>query len=344
MKKILTEIAASAALLLLAGCGTTSNVAKSEEAKPNLSESNVEVKANKTYLRDWTARSMGGEARPAWLQALFLGNDNQYRSQFNVSDDAIIKTSYITAADVRGAQMRADIQFARQIAKDLQQSIFNSSAQQSRAGKIDETTKDAIMEVTQAQSTVEFSGLEKRTEFYHIEDEEDALTGKITRKCVLYQVYVIPQTTWARLTATYLKKVLGDMPEELSLDEEAVMNMVNTAIADNHHPVAMTQKQKEQELEYSEAMAKVQINLEPEKQKAAARQELVKIVQDGKTERTKIVSDAQTQQVKSLAEAQTMAVLSGNPAVMSAATVTPADGNSIEAQQIAYNILFGSGE
>lgn len=343
MKKILTGIAASALLMLLASCGTTSNAAKTEEtAKAVLSESNTEIAANKMYLRDWTARSMGGAARPAWLQALFLGDDNQYKTQFNVSDDAIIKTNYITAADVRGAQMRADMQFARQIAKDLQQSIFNSSAQQSRAGKIDEPTKDAIMEVTQAQSSVELSGLEKRTEFYHIEDEQDALTGKITRKCVLYQVYVIPQTTWARITATYLKKILGDMPEELSLDEEAVMNMVNTAIADNHHPVVMNQKQKEQELEYSAAMAQAQVNLEPEKQKAAAQQELVKIVQDGKTDRTKIAADAKTKQVQSLADAQTMAVLSGNPAVASAATVTPADANSIEAQQIAYDILFGN--
>ncbi|MDD7533207.1 MAG: hypothetical protein SPK18_06765 [Treponema sp.] len=218
----------------------------------------------------------------------------------------------------------------------------DEATEQYRSGAIDSATKSAIMEVTQAQSSAEITGHEKRTEFYQIIDEEDALTGKVSRKCIMYQVYVIPQTTWARTTATYLKKVLGEMPEELSMDEKAVMDMVNQMMYDARHPTVMSQQEKEQELAYSSAMAQAQVELEPEKQKAAAQQELVKIVQDSRTERTKIMTDAQTKQVQSLADAQTMASLSGNPAVQSASTVTPTDANSIDAQNIAYNILFGN--
>ena len=342
MKKTLFGYATLATLLLVS-CGTTSNVTSNTNVtKESLSESGYEVKANKTYLRDWTARSVGGDSRPSWLAPLFLGDYSQYKKQFGIADDAVIKVSYITAADVRGAQMRADMQYARQIAKELQQSVNNYATEQSRTGAIDAATKSAIMEVTQAQSSAEITGHEKRTEFYQIVDEEDALTGKTSRKCVMYQVYVIPQTTWARTTATYLKKVLGDMPEELSMDEKAVMDMVNQMMYDARHPTVMSQKEKEQELAYSAAMAQAQVDLAPEKQKAAAQQELVKIVESGKTERTKIVSEAQTKQVQSLADAQTMAALSGNPAVQSAATVTSVDANSIEAQNIAYSILFGN--
>ncbi|MDY5818383.1 MAG: hypothetical protein SPK26_10185 [Treponema sp.] len=331
------------ATLFITGCGTTNAInSDTNVTKESRAESGYEVKANKTYLRDWTARSVGGEARPTWLAPLFLGDYSQYKAQFGISDDDVIKVSYISASDVRSAQMRADMQYARQIAKELQQSVNNYATEQSRSGAIDSATKSAIMEVTQAQSSAEITGHEKRTEFYQIIDEEDALTGKVSRKCIMYQVYVIPQTTWARTTATYLKKVLGEMPEELSMDEKAVMDMVNQMMYDARHPTVMSQQEKEQELAYSSAMAQVQVELEPEKQKAAAQQELVKIVQDSRTERTKIMTDAQTKQVQSLADAQTMAALSGNPAVQSASTVTPADANSIDAQNIAYNILFGN--
>ena len=145
------------------------------------------------------------------------------------------------------------MQYARQIAKELQQSVNNYATEQSRSGAIDTATKSAIMEVTQAQSSAEITGHEKRTEFYQIIDEEDALTGKVSRKCIMYQVYVIPQTTWARTTATYLKKVLGEMPEELSMDEKAVMDMVNQMMYDARHPTVMSQQEKEQELAAAEA-------------------------------------------------------------------------------------------
>ncbi|MBQ3642056.1 hypothetical protein II906_09065, partial [bacterium] len=167
------------ATLFITGCGTTNAIkSNTNVTKESRAESGYEVKANKTYLRDWTARSVGGEARPTWLASLFLGDYSQYKAQFGISDDDVIKVSYISASDVRSAQMRADMQYARQIAKELQQSVNNYATEQSRSGAIDSATKSAIMEVTQTQSSAEITGHEKRTEFYQIVDEEDALTGK----------------------------------------------------------------------------------------------------------------------------------------------------------------------
>ncbi len=339
MKKSIFGFTAILAAVVLSGCGSTSNVS-SANTKANMSESGMTIAANKTYLRDWTARSLGGEARPDWLAPAFLGDFSAYKAKFGLGDEYVVKVSTATGADVRGAQMRTDINYARMVAKELQQSVNNYAAERSRTGAIDKATCDAIEEVTQAQSSAEITGHEKRTEFYHIVDEEDAATGKMTRKVVLYQVYVIPAQTWARTTATYLKKVLGDLPEEQTVDEKFVSGLVGQMMEDARHPTVMTQKQKEQELEYSGKMLQAQVDLEPQKQKDAAQQALVKIVEDGKTERTKTVANAKTEQVKSLAEAQTMAALTGNPAVSSAATVTPADKDWLEAQNLAMSLLF----
>ena len=329
-----------AALTCCATTGGTGAAADSAAVKKAQNESGVTVQANKTYLRDWTARSLGGEARPAWLAPAFLGDYGKYNTQFGLGDDYVVRVSTVSAADVRGAQLRADIGYARALAKELQQSVNNFVADSTRSGAIDKATCEAIQEVTKAQSSVEITGHEKRTEFWHIVDEEDALSGKTTRKCVLYQVYVIPATTWARTTATYLKKVLGDMPEDLSPDEQYVADLVGQMMQDARHPTVMTQKQKEQELALSKKMVEAQIDLAPAEQKAAAQRELVKIVQDAQTERTEIRNKAQTQQVQSLAEAQTMAAMSGNPVVQSAALITPADKEWLDAESLAMSILF----
>lgn len=341
MKRLwIAALAAGVMGAALIGCATTKDTGDAAAVKKAQNESGVTVQANKTYLRDWTARSAGGEARPAWLAPAFLGDYGPYKMQFGLGDDYVVKVSTVSAADVRGAQMRADIGYARMIAKELQQSVNNYAAERARSGAIDKATCEAIEEVTQAQSSVEITGHEKRTEFYHIVDEEDALTGKMTRKCVLYQVYVTPAQTWARTTATYLKKVLGDMPEDLSPDEQFVADLVGQMMADARHPTVMTQKQKEQELALSKRMAEAQIDLAPAEQKAAAQRELVKIVQDAQTERTEIRNKAQMQQVQSLAEAQTMAAMSGNPVVQSAALITPADEEWLDAESLAMSLLF----
>ena len=340
MKRLwIAALAAGVMGAALTGCATTKDTSDAAVKKAR-DESNTTVQANKTYIRDWTARSLGGEARPTWLAPVFLGDYEECKKKFGIGDEYVVRHSLASAADERGAQLRADLDYARRIAKELQQSVNNFAASRTRSGAIDQATCEAIEEVTKAQSSVETTGHEKRTEFWHIVDEEDALTGKMTRKCVMYQVYVIPAKTWAKTIKTYLEKVLGDMPENLSVDEQFVADLVVQMLDDARHPTVMTQKQKEQELELSKEMVKAQIDLAPAEQEAAATQALTKIMQDAKTERTAIRNNAQTQQVKSLAEAQTMAAMSGDPVIQSAATVTPADKEWLDAASIAMSILF----
>ena len=344
MKRLwIAALAAGVMGVALTGCATTSGTvaaADSAAVKKAQDDNNTTVQANKTYIRDWTARSLGGAAIPDWLATVFLGDYREYKEHYKIENGYVVRHSTVTAADVRGAQLRADIDYARKIAKELHQSVKRFLASRTRSGAIDKATRDAVDEVLQAQSSVEISGHEMRTEFYHIVDEEDALTGKMTRKCVLYQVYVIPEEAWARTTAAYLRNVIDAFPEELSRDEKFVADLVEQMMGDARHPTVMTQKQKEQDIELSKEMLEAQINLAPAEQKAAAKQKLVEIMQNAKTERTKIRAEAQTRQVESLGDAQIMAAMSEDPVIQSAATVTPADKGQIDAEGLVLDILF----
>ncbi len=333
---LLTSVFILVGLVLLGGCVSTPAAESRKTLRAN--ESGSIIAANKTYIRDWKGRTLGTKAVPAWFAPAMLGDFEQAKMHFKIDGD-IFRTSEAVGADVRSAQMRADMNYARKIARELQQSINVFAAEKARSGAIDSKTKQAIEEVTQNQSHVEITGHEKKAEFWQMVDVEDALTGKITRKYVLYQIYVIPAKTWARTVGLYVRKVLGELPEDLTPEEKDVRDMMKQMMNDARHPVAMTQQEKKQELEYSRKMMDAQVKLAPEKQKAAAKQELVKIAQNAKTDRTKILADAKTKQVETKADALTTINLSGNKAVQNAATITAEDENWLEAMEVAMSVI-----
>ena len=337
-RTILMTTGVIALLVFFGSCASAPSMSAGQS--PAISNtSGVTVAANKTFLRDWAGRTVGTEAIPDWIGQAVCGNFTKAKTHFGIDGD-VFKLSVGYGADVRSAQMRANANYARIVARELQQSINVYAAEKARSGSMTDATKQAIEEVTQTQSNVEITGHENKAEFWQAADEEDAVTGKITRKYVLYQIYVIPAQTWARTTAKYLKSVLGELPEDLTPDEKDVRDMVKTMMDDARHPTVMTQQEKQQELEYSRKMMDAQVKLAPEKQKAAAQQELIKISQEGKTERTKIAAEAQTKQTQARAEAETTAYLSGNKALQAAATITPADANWLDAMETALSIIY----
>lgn len=341
MKQNVKVLSALAALIVLAGCKTTKQAGEAQQKPISDNVSGVKVKANESFLRDWTGRTLGTEPRPEWLVQAFMNNYTGVRAVYGISERDVVRVSTVKAKDVRAAEMYTDMKYARNVARELQQSIVVNAAEKFRDGDISAESKGAIEEVTQTHAEADITGHEKKTEFYHIIDEKDAITGKVTRSCVLYQIYVIPEKTWARTCAYYLKKVLGDLPEDLTPDEKDVKDLVSTMIKDGRHPTVMSQKEKEQELEYKRRMLDAQIDLAPAEQKAAAKQELLKITQENKTKRTQIRNDAKTKQVEAVSDAKTMAYLSGNKAIEAAAFVKAEDAEEIEAEELAMSILFG---
>lgn len=340
MKKILTEIAASAALLLLAGCGTTSNVAKSEEAKKPASNSGVTVAGMETTVVDWDGRTVGAEAIPAWLASAKRGDYSAYITAFKKNESDVYRNSIGYGADVRAATMRADMAFARAIARELQQSINVYAAEQARAGNLNDGTRQAIEEVTKTQSNAEITGQQKATEFWQRIVTVDPINGEKSEQYIVYQIYQIPAKTWAQTMAKYVKDVLGEIPENLSPEQDFVKGLVSEMMHDARFPTVMSQEQAKQSAEINKKIADAQVGLMPAKQKAAADQALAQIMQDGKTDRTKIVADSKVAQTQAVADASKMAYASGNPVYASAATITGADKEWADAEALAASILF----
>ena len=134
---------------------------------------------------------------------------------------------------------------------------------------------------------------------------------------------------------------MNGVPDELTPEQDFVKDLVGQMMDDARFPTVLSQQEALQKAEAAKRMADVQAELAPAQQKAAADQELAKIMQEGKIERTQIVADARTEQVQAQADATKTAYLSGNPVYANAATVTAADQEWVEAEALAAAILFG---
>lgn len=328
---------ALAGIAVLWGCVSTGSV---ESGKPDPS-SGYSILGKETTVVDWDGRTLGAEATPAWLAPANRGDFSAFIQAYSKPENSVFKRSTGTGADVRAATMRADMAYARNVARELQQSINVFAAEQARAGNIDDTTRQAIEEVTQTQSNVEITGHAKVVEYWQQVIEVDPLTENKSSRYIVYQIYEIEPDTWTKTTAKYVKEVLGGVPDELTPEQDFVKDLVGQMMDDARFPTVLSQQEALQKAEAAKRMADVQAELASAQQKAAAEQELAKIMQEGKTERTQIVADARTEQVQAQADATKTAYLSGNPVYTSAATVTAADQEWVEAEALAAAILFG---
>jgi hypothetical protein len=348
MRKCLNKAVSLIIMGLLTGCalfsksGASNGTSVERGAKPN-NESGVTVAAMKTTILDWQGRTLNEPAIPAWLGPAMRNDFTAYESAYNVrSGSDLFRYSTGYGADVRAATMRADMNYARVIAKELQQSISNFAAEKARSGDMTQATASAIEEITKTQSKADITGHQKKIEFWQLTDSEDPMTGKTTRQVIVYQIYSIAPDAWAATTAKYIKEVIGEMPSNLTLEQREVSNMVTEMMNDARHPVVLSQEQARNKVEAEKRMVDAQINLMPAQQKAAADQELARINQEAITARTTIKAEQRAAQTEALADGrvQQAAYLSGDPVLQAAAATTPADADWVNAQMIAASILF----
>lgn len=342
--KIGVKIAGAVASIVMAlsviGCESTDVKDSKEILREN--DSGVKIAANKTYVRDWSGRSVGAEAIPAWLKTAILGDYNAYMEEFGIDrTNGIIRLSImeIQPKDLRGAQTRANLQYGRNIARELRQSIETWAAESMSSGGISEDTRDAIGERTKTYSQADISGHYMRTEFWQLLEVEDARTGKTSQHYVYYQIYEVNPQAWAATTAKYIKEVIGDY-RTMSLEEEQVQDMLNTMMNDARHSTVMSQQQMEATLEGKKKMRDVELEGQRKKQDLMGEEmknnrdlAMAEIIQNGKTERTQIVADAKTSMVDA-------ALTSGNPVYAAVASTTVDDGDWIDAMDLATSILF----
>lgn len=327
MKKNLIVMTIFSAIFI-AGC-TTTKVAETNASVQPVSNFGMKIAGAETTIVDWDGRAAGADAIPNWLSPAKRGDYSIYITTFKKKDSDVYRNSIGYGADIRSATMRADMAYARTIARELQQSVNVYAAEQARSGNLSDETRQAIEEVTKTQSNAEITGHQKATEFWQRLITVDPLTNEKSSSYIVYQIYQIPANTWAQTTAKYVRDVIGGIPEELTPEQDFVKGLVGEMLHDARFPTVLSQEEAKQKTEINKKIADAQINLMPAEQKAAADQELAKIMQDGKTERVKAISDAAK-----------VAYSSGNPVYESAPTITAADKDWADAEALVASILF----
>jgi len=352
-KRIFYVIAALA--MVISGCASNKSGAATPEQKAKLpavavaeqtvkptSEGNILVKANETVIIDWMGRIANAPSRPSWIvEAVCHNYDNAAERLGRSTGTNIYRGVEMKGPDLRGAQMRADAEFARTIANELYVSIKSYLAS-SDSSSMNDATSGAINSAVDTRSEVEISGAKRVAEFWQNVVETDSVSGKQTRWTIVYRLYEFDKQDWAAITGGYVQKVLNQIPQRQRPNEREVANMLQNMLNDARHPIEMSQQERVAQLEAQKRMLDAQINLMPAQQRDAARIELAKINSETAITMGKQRADASVARTDAVAasNAERAAYASGNPILRTAASVVPADAAIIDAAQLAARILF----
>jgi hypothetical protein len=342
-KNVFNAVLFTAICAAVISCGTTSGGASTGGGNSAKFNSGVTYNGEKTTVVDWTGRLDGEDPIPTWLASAQKGNFTKFMNEFQITE-SVCRIAIGSGADLKAAQMRAQMNFARQITQDLATKVNVKTAELARSGGMDDATAQAIEERTTTQSNAEISGAMSKTEFYRKIQTENPQTGTVKTQFIVYRLYVFSQNVWDQLLVTYLKKVIGDIPQNLKPEQKEVVALIDQMEKDERHPIELSQKQAEQKVEAEKRMVDAQINLMPAQQEAAAKAELAKINQEALTDRTRVRGENRTAMVKAIEEGnqQKAAYLSGDPALQAAATIRAADAEVVNtrALDMAAAILF----
>jgi hypothetical protein len=339
-RKVWGWAALGLAVIVIAGCNSApaQNAANVMPVSDSRNESGVKIQALKTNILDWQGRTLGNEAVPSWLAPVKLGDYDLYRARFQGSQDKVYRYSEGIGADERGSLMRAQGNYARIIAKELQQNICVYTGNNAVSGGISAATEEATQETTKTKSEVEITGHQQKTTFWQYVETENPTSHQMEKKYLTFIVYEIDPQTWAQTLAKYVQKVLGDIPSNLRPDKKFVEGLVNQMLEDARFPTKMSQEEHIAALEASQRVLDAELAAKPGEAERAHELALAQINEE-------IVlgnAAAKTQQVKAqtTAKAQQAAYRSGNPVLVNAAGISAADRDWLEARSLAANILL----
>jgi predicted small secreted protein len=340
------------AAFTLAACATTAAAGPAPgvpvQQPSTAAENKVDSAPSNLKLVDWMGRAMGSPDRPEWAKKAFGEDDYNAAAAAlkqpdgTVQGGPIYRAFTIDGPDLRGAQMMMDAEFARKIAKELQEKVNTYMAASDTTGcTMSEATKSAIKEITQTESHVTFSGAKIVREFWQTAQN----TETKMRYTILYRLYQFESRSWAAIAGGYLQNVLDTLNEKsphLSPAESEVNNMLAYTLNQSRMTEALPYEEKKMQLANQERMAKAQADLAPAQQRDAAKAELARINSETAIKLGEQRAQASVARTEARAEsdAEQAAYASGNPVLTAAASVTPADARAINAAKMALNLLF----
>jgi hypothetical protein len=179
----------------------------------------AERTANDQKTLDWSNRSIGEIASPAWLLPAIRGNWTAFKQEWQVSPDKVLKIGVARHSSRNCAQTIADVQYAARLANQLKQTVLTRAAISLGSDGEFDTVQDAA-----TKALVNVAGQERLTDFWQL-IETDEGNGKKTRAYVYYVVYACDSGVWDQVVAKYLFDIVGQLPDKKT--QQTISGMFN---------------------------------------------------------------------------------------------------------------------
>lgn len=197
MKKLITLTALVCSALILASCATAKKVAKTK------------VDATSSAVVDWSNRNLDAEAKPEWLKKLVCGNSEEFKKQFDIGNNYVIKYG-IASTKTRDSSIAASrVNYNAMRAEELKTKVVSEAASTlNNEGYTDAMANAATL------AKVDLSGHELVTQFWQkIETTEDDVKNT---EYICYSVYKISKESWAKTLKSFLTQVIPAIPDSQS--------------------------------------------------------------------------------------------------------------------------------
>lgn len=253
MKKITTLIPLAFFAFALVSCATTKNA---ETAKSPVS-------ATESQITDWSNRNLDVEAKPEWLKKLVCGNSDEFKKQFGIKSDYVIKYGVASTKTRDSAIAASRVNYNAMRAEELRTKVVSEAASALNDEGYTEATSNAA-----TLAKVDLSGHELVTQFWQkVETTEDDIENT---EYICYSVYKISKEAWANTLKGFLAQVIPAIP-----DSEAQVKMAQN--------IQSLYDETTHEQEVSEQVALAQIRAQEEDAKARVAEANAKAAQANAT-------------------------------------------------------------
>lgn len=208
MKKINVLFAAAAIAVLAVGCASTKVETLSQADKD----------ASNVAIVNWANRNLDVPAKPEWLKNLVCGNMNDFRNEFSVGKDKIIKYS-VGTAKTRDASLAASrVNYNAIHAEELKTKVVSEAA----ATLNDEGFTEAASNAA-TLAKVDISGHELVTQFWQQVKTTDKEEETSRTEFICYSVYQISKEDWVNTLKSFMQQIIPAIP-----DSKAQVKMAQT--------------------------------------------------------------------------------------------------------------------
>ena len=197
MKKITRFAAGMVAALslgILAGCGSTDNVAAN----------NISVDPEPAVVVDWQGRTVGGPQAPAWVANWVNSDIPGLKKTLNIGETDVVKVVEMHAATQAIAQSLARTDVSAQLANGLQQAVIVEAG----SAINDQGQREAVERAARA-AKAKVSGFSEVSSFWQKTRETDPKTKEIKTEFIQWVAFSSTKDNWERICRIYLSEIAG---------------------------------------------------------------------------------------------------------------------------------------